>query len=281
MMIIGILGLVVFTALLIVAVRVNARRLDAIIYQSTQRTAPDVRPFVTYSELAGDVLEGEYRPLPALRDDPPVIHIPAAGPYHPVYQVERKIARHPANVESGFILPVFQALGTAVALTLAIGVLAWAAGWSWRVPAVVFALGLAGGWFWRLGLADRLLWAIESATRLDLDGDGAQGKPQPAMTFTLTNPAQARADSERAAEGAEQDSQRAALLAFVDRCCTVGTSEGAQGVDAGARGDYVRMRDALLSLGVARWKNPDRPKSGWLLATDQATARQIVAGHVL
>jgi len=281
-MIIGFLGRAVVTALLIVAVRVNARRLDAIIHQSAQRTAPDVRTFVTHSELAGDILEGECRPLPALRADPPVIHIPAAGP-RPVYQIERQTARHPATVESGFILPVLQALGTAVALTLAVGILAWAAGWSWRIPAVVFALSLAGGWFWRLGLADRLLWAIESATRLDLDGDGMKGSPQPDLTFTLTNPARARADSERAAGVAEQDAQRAALLSFVDRCCTVGTSESAHGITASGpeRDAYVKMRDVLMALGVAIWKSPSRPKSGWLMAVDRDTARQIVARHVL
>jgi len=262
MMAIGILGLAAFVALLAVATRANRRRLDTLIRSCAETSMCDDADL-----------------LPALRDDvTPVIRIPSAPPL-PVYQAERCTPAGTATVETGFVVPALQALGTATAVTLACGVLAWAAGWTWRVPAVAFALGLAGGWFWRLGLADRLLHVVETITRTDIDGDGAIGTPQRA--FTVANPAQARAAADRSAREQEQASQRAALLAFVDRCFTSGTSESAQGVDAGARGDYVKMRDALLSLGVACWKNPNRPKSGWLMAVDREQARDIVAKHVL
>ena len=37
----------------------------------------------------------------------------------------------------------------------------------------------------------------------------------------------------------------------------------------------------LLSLGIARWRNPERPKAGWVMAVSRERARQIIVRHVL
>ena len=132
---------------------------------------------------------------------------------------------------------------------------------------------------WRLGVVDRLTWAAEVWTRQDLDGDGIQGNP--ATGYALVNPAAARQALAQGQRAAADTARRAALLAFVDRCATVGTSENTQGIDAGARPEYIRKRDDLLALGLAKWRNPARPKTGWDLTTTTEKAREVIVKHVI
>jgi len=229
-----------------------------------------------------DTIDTTGRELAPLRGEvlpPAVIRIPAAPePPAAVFHENRQARRDPA-LESEVYVPALQTIFTALALGLAAGLLAWAAGWSWRVPVVAAAVGLAAGWAWRLRLADRLLWAVETWTDADLNGDGATGRP--AMSFCVANPGQARQTIAAETRQSADEEKRAALLRFVDTSFMRGTSESAQGVAAGDRADYVKMRDVLLSLGIAAWKNPQRPKAGWVLAVSRQRARQIIARHVL
>lgn len=228
--------------------------------------------------LADDVTEGEYRPLPALREDvQPVIRIPNAPT--PTFTVERQSVQHPQTVENGFVVPALQALGTAICVSLACGLLAWGWGWSWRVPVIMGGLTLAGAWFWRLGWADKLLWSLETLTRHVIDGNGTVGNP----AFAVVNPATARATVAQESKQTAEDAKRQRLLAFVDRCALSGTSESAHGIQASGpdRDNYTACRDTLMSLGLAAWKNPGRPRGGWALATDPVTARSVVEKHVL
>lgn len=210
---------------------------------------------------------------------PDVIRIPAAQPEPPPTLHETRTPRREPSLEPDVIVPGLQAVLTAATAALGAALLAWAWGWSWRVPIVVLALALFGAWAWRLRLADGLLWQIERWADYDLNGDGVTGKPS--VSFAVVNPAQARAEVAQETRQATESAARATLLRFVDTCFVMGTSESAQGIAAGDRADYVRSRDVLLSLGAAKWKNPRRPKAGWVMAVSRERARQIVTKHVL
>lgn len=192
---------------------------------------------------------------------------------------KRSLQREP-SVESDFILPFLQSVGMAWAALVLSGLLAWAMGWPWRVPAVTFGIVLAVGLVARLRFMDSLLWCTETLTGYDLNRDGTTGKPG---TVALVNPAQARSDAAHAVASTETEAAKAELLAFLHRCYVTGTAETAHGVKAGGpdRTVYLRQRDTLLALGVAAWKNPERPKAGWKMAVSYARAQELVARHVL
>ncbi len=210
----------------------------------------------------------------------PIVRIGQPDPPPPRVH-ETKTPRREPKLEGDVFVPGLQAVFTALAGGIMAALLALAFGWSWKVPVVILALALAGAWLWRLRVVDSLLWTIETWVDQDLNGDNLVGRP--AVAFTLANPAQARqavtAENRQAAESAE----RVALLAFADACFVKGTSEGSHGITASGpdRDEYTKKRDALLSLGVARWKNPARPKAGWLMAVSRQRAHGIIGRHVL
>ena len=199
----------------------------------------------------------------------------------PVSEYERRKAQRLVTWESDVKVPVAQAGMTALAFGIMAALLAWAFGWSWRVPIVVTALAVALAWLWRLRLVDGLLWEIETIAQRDVNHDGRIGKP--AQGFTVANPHVARQTAQRSARENEAEQQRAALVAFVHRCYVVGCSEAAHGVKATGpdREAYVKARDVLLALGVAAWRNPERPRAGWTLAVTEAEALALVSEHVL
>ena len=159
--------------------------------------------------------------------------------------------------------------------------LALAFGWPVKTVLIIFALSLAGGWVWRLGVADSVIWAVESWTKTDLDGDGHQGAP--ATPIRGGESWEARQTASKAAQTAAEERRRAELLKFLDKCYLAGTSEGAHGITASGpdRARYTACRDTLMGLGLARWKNPNRPKGGWVMTTDPATAKGVAEKHVI
>lgn len=195
--------------------------------------------------------------------------------------ITTRTPRRDPTMETGVFIPAAQAILTALALAIGAGFLAWASAWSWRVPAVVFALACAGGWIWRLRLADSLLWTVETMTGRDLNHDGHTGRPM--VNYGLINPRVARQEVAQENRQTDLDAKRAALLAFVDRSLIHGPSERAHGIGASGpdRDNYVACRDALIGLGVAVWKNPRRPKGGWRLACSRQKARNIIEQHIL
>lgn len=197
--------------------------------------------------------------------------------------VEHEV-RRPArslSFEADVKVPFAQAALTAIAVGVCTAFVAWALGWSWRAVAVAFGLALALGWFWRLRLADALLWEVERLTGHDFNGDGHTG--QPATRPVLLNAWEARQEAAQVVTDEGAQSERAALVAFLNRCYVVGCSESAHGVKASGpdREAYVRNRDLLLSLGIAAWKNPARPRAGWQLVVSHAKAADLIARHTL
>ncbi len=216
--------------------------------------------------------------LPAL---PATVRIPAQPETpEPAYSETRTPQRAP-SIEADVTVPILQAAATAAAVGIMAGLVAWALGWSWKVPVVATAIVLAGTWLWRLGVADSLLWQVESFTGRDLDNDQHVGRPQ--MSFTLANPATARQTVAQEVRAAAASAEQAALLQFLDACYMRGTAEAAHGVTAAGpdRTAYLVKRAALMGLGIAQWKHPERPKAGWRLAVSRQRARQLVQKHVL
>ena len=178
------------------------------------------------------------------------------------------------------MVPALTALGTCAALTVGAMGLTMAFGWSLRVVAATFALSLVGSWFWRLGYSDKVLWSVESWLGRDVNGDGSTGRP--ALGFATINPGAARATVARQTAQNDTEARTEALQAFVDRCYLSGTSEGAHGITASGpdRDNYTACRDTLLRLGLAQWRNPERPRGGWVMVADPATCKAIVGNHV-
>ncbi len=236
-------------------------------------TGPQLR-FLSDGDLLPMRISDGATLLPALPET-----LPALPETLPTFEL-RTPNRTP-NREADLIVPAGQAAALALAVLIGGGAVALALGLSGRLVLLAFGVALIGGWFWRQRVSDGLLWAVETATGLDLDRNGAIGKPQ--HTYTVLQPAAARETVARETRETAQSAEHAALLAFVDRCYMRGTSEGSHGIKATGpdRAEYVRRRDVLLALGVAQWRNPARPRAGWQMVVSPHTARQIVEKHVL
>lgn len=243
-------------------------------------------------DLVGDVLTGrelvpweqaeveaQQRPAPIVNINFPRLRDEQETPGSMTWE-KRSLQREP-SIEADFLLPVLQAFGIASSVLILSALAALVLDWTWKVPAIGFGLALAYMLIARLRHMDSLLWATETITGHDLNGDGHTG--QPAQAFTLANPAQARQTAAQAAATTESAAAHAELLAFVHRCYVTGTAETAHGVKASGpdRQTYTRQRDVLLNLGIATWKNPARPKAGWKMAVSYARAQELIARHVL
>lgn len=262
-MLLGIGGVVVVFVVFGLLSRIEAGRRRRMIADVTRERRFD---------LVGELLPSENVSLGAVD----YRRIPATAGYERTTQQ----ARHAPTVETLFVVPALTAFGTALAITMTAGGLALLFGWPARTVGIVCALSLGVGWFWRLGVADKVLWRVESWAGRDVNGDGSTGRP--ALGFATIDGAVARTSVARQTAQNATETRLEALQTFVDRCYLSGTSEAAHGVLASGpeRDDYVACRDELLKLGLAQWKNKDRAKSGWVMTTDPATAKAIVSNHV-
>lgn len=237
------------------------------------------------------LIDGEL--LPALRDElqPPVnpaeaviyvnarpaaVEDDAAG-----FVVERRTPTRTPSLEADVKVPLAQTAISALVAFVVMGLLAWVAGWSWRVPVVAAALVMGYVWLSRLRLVDALLWRIETASGRDVNRDGRIGKPVSGPV--LVNPSAARERVAKLHTARASEERRHDLLVFAGRCHSVGCSESAHGVRASGpdRRRFCERRDALMALGLARWKVAGRPNAGWELTTDAETTARTIHEHVL
>ena len=184
-----------------------------------------------------------------------------------------------ARVETHVTVPVAQAAITAGAALILAAVAAWTFGWHIRAVLGAFALVLLAAWLWRLDKADRLLWQVETFTGWDINNDGVRGKPKGTV---LVNAATARATADHLAQSSALSDEQQALVAFLRRCYSRGTTERAHGVTATGpgRAAYVKHRDTLLGLGIAGWKH-EHHRDGWELRVAYDEAVKLLAGHTL
>lgn len=261
--------------------RANARQLREALDRAA---APALSPAPATLPLAWrrfgldvDTVDGESRSLALWESAPEVVHIPPSAPAG--WEVSRWTPTRAPTPASDLAVPLGQAFGLALAVGIGGGLIAWALGWSWRAVALAAGASLVLAVLWRLRIADGLLQVVETATGVTPNGAGAK----PMTAFTLANPLQARAAVATETRLEADNAKRQALGAFVDKCFTLGCSESAHGIRASGpdRAAFVAQRDVLLALGVAAWRNPERPKAGWQMAVNHERARQIIARHVL
>lgn len=130
-------------------------------------------------------------------------------------------------------------------------------------------LGLAiaaVAWGVLLGQTRRLLWAIETRTGLDLDRDGATGRPGVDRLLVL-NGAKLKKDK----EDQQRQQATAEFQAFLKLLPIQGTSLRVWAPDIG-RAQYIEYRDWLLDHGLARWNSyredgTPNETQGWTLTT--------------
>ena len=187
------------------------------------------------------------------------------------FMVETRVPVGESRLTTHVIVPFLQALVTM--LLIAGDVLLW----QWRpVAGVVGVIGLLV-WVWRVLLGDRLLWKLETITGRELDGTPGLGQPSGAPT--LLNPQEARRNI---ATQETQTSDVPRVKEFVTRCFMEGTSEGAQHIRPNTvdRENYVECRDALLSLGLAKWRNEANHSAGWDMVLDIEKTLAMVEKHI-
>jgi hypothetical protein len=238
---------------------------------------------ITRRERRNDV-SGEL--LPALPEDvtpqrPPIfIRLPDARPAETglLEHTIQKPARTP-SFESDFIVPAAQALLSAIVAAIVTGLLAWCLDWNGKTVPIAFGVTLAVTWLWRMRVSDALLWQFERLVGHDVNHDGVIGQPG----TVLVNPWQARQEAAQVVADDDAQHERQELTAFLHRCYTVGCSESAHGVKASGpdRETYVKNRDVLFALGIASWRNPERPKAGWRLAVSHAKAVDLLSKYTL
>ena len=186
------------------------------------------------------------------------------------FMVESHVPVGASRMETHVFVPAAQALITMI--LIAADVLLW----QWHP--IAGAVGAAGllMWGWRILLGDRLLWKLETITGRELDGQPGLGKPGP---LALLNPEQAR---RTVATQETQTSDLPRMRLFVTRCFLEGPSETDQHIhpNTAERTNYVELRDGLMGLGLARWRNPANPKAGWDLVLDREQTLAMVEKHV-
>ena len=171
--------------------------------------------------------------------------------------------------------PLEQAITSAAVIALAVGSLCFAFAWSINVVIIAFGLSLCAFWFLRLRLFDRLLFALEEVTQVDLDQDGriADGH------LIVKNANQARSKTALQVQADTHNGRLRELEDFLAKAYRIGTSESAMGVKPSDRAKYLECRDTLMRLGIGQWKS-DSPRAGWRLAVSEDVARGIIADHV-
>ena len=152
-------------------------------------------------------------------------------------------------------------------------------GWPLKSIPVIGGVTLFGMWTWRGVIrSEALLWTRETITQRDINRDGSVGKPHDVTLLNMTD----YTPPSRTTQTAEGSDTKRALLAFVLSCYAFGsTSERAHGIQPWQRKRYLDFRDALMTLGIADWKDKANPRLGWELVAERDIAVALIEERVL
>jgi hypothetical protein len=105
----------------------------------------------------------------------------------PDAQIEQQIPQRPASVHADVLVPLVQALITGSLLSAVVAII-WheLSGFPmFRIWVILTLATTSAAWILLLGETRRLLWGIERATGLDLNGDGIRGNPRRVLEVEL------------------------------------------------------------------------------------------------
>jgi len=183
-------------------------------------------------------------------------------------EMTTEVPARPAGFVSDVVVPALQSLITGSLVGALVIFLLGELGPEWEIDPFKVWMGVALAvsclsWLVLLGQTRRLLWAVERLTGLDINQDGATGKPQERLVVVNA------AAGQEVARAKEHSARTSQFAQFVAGLAVRGTALAAWEAELG-RPTYVEYRDALIRLGWARWcstKRDGRPnkKQGWEL----------------
>ncbi len=192
------------------------------------------------------------------------------GPELPpgVQSVTREVPTRAPSIISDVLVPLLNALASALVVFLFIGAMTLQADVKIKIPVILAGLALAGVWFSHLRAGwDRLLWSIEEITGADVNQDGQIGKPSVTHFELPTGPqsfrfGEIRLPPELVIEWCQAAWNRQSL-AYGAWESKFALPDGTQG-----RERYQQFRGWLVREGYAeevggniglriRWRNPD------------------------
>jgi hypothetical protein len=175
-----------------------------------------------------------------------------------------------ASVGADFVVPVLQAVFSGVVALALVRVVA-----SWRVAGVVALVVLAVVWALLLVDHRRLLWAVESLTGVDLDGDERAGQPASRLTLEVKQGNGKRFDY------IPLDVSEETFLTWARAVLGGHTLAVASWVGRGrpfSRGQYDAMMSSLEAAGIVRQDSGGRVLSPAGRAALRACVRVYAGG---
>lgn len=182
---------------------------------------------------------------------------PAAPPS--VTEATRKTPAGKATLDGDVMVPLFQAVITAITVSLFVIPLAMLMGWPLSLALVAFALVLMLAWLRLLVDQRSLLWSVETIIREDIDGDGHIGQPQlptPRVEVSVSDQGHIQLDD----LPGPLNELRAFVKGVVEGYWTFserGAAESGYGVTR-----FKELRTRFIERGWASWNNAQSPQQG-------------------
>lgn len=212
---------------------------------------------------------------------------PLSEPPRTSYEAVQTTPARAPDIVPDAIVPAVQTVFAMLFMGCASGLLAVALAWDWAVPVAITGAATALAWLFSVRQASRSLMTTNSVQvngagkGLKLPGAPVKFDSTAGVSLHDARGAREIAVAERAKH--EREARQAKLCGFIQRCVLHGTSRQAHGVTPGtvAYRDYCEMRDTLMQLGIAAWRNPHSANKGWTVTLSEAAACEIVRRHVL
>jgi hypothetical protein len=194
-------------------------------------------------------------------------------PVREAYEREYAPRRWPSP-RSDVATPLGQAVITALVVTIAP---AWMLSreFDWQILptfGLLFSVVLALAWLWRLGVITDTLWDVEKVTGLDLNRDGAVGRPRPSVHVEI---ASGNSQQYVDIEGLEtiQALRRFAILGVTNRL----NERAVKSQFGWSREQWQETRDELVRRGVLSWNGQEGSTQGVSLTeTGEKVMRAIL-----
>lgn len=174
------------------------------------------------------------------------------------------VRKHYQSRETAVLIPVLQSFVTALAVS-GLAFLVWVGlklPYTLLVTPGVFFLSFLGCWLGKMQNWNSLIWNLETSMKVDLDNDGYQGEPPPEPEFIKV---QVRSEDGRTLTYGDLPVSLEKMVDFSKGILSGAPFSERQWSGSGAlfsQGEFKSLRDALMSKGWARYRNPEFPQQG-------------------